>query len=94
MISVVLDTNVFTAFVFGGNPRRVVQLAEAAAYTLVISQAIQDETERILLQKFHWGRRPMAQACIPVWNLAQVVAPKGEPRGADRYAPDRSSGRI
>ncbi len=78
MISVVLDTNVFiSAFVFGGNPRRVVQLAEAAAYTLVISQAIQDETERILLQKFHWGRRPMAQACIPVWNLAQVVAPKG-----------------
>ncbi len=84
MISVVLDTNVFiSAFVFGGNPRRVVQLAETAAYTLVISRAIQDETERILLGKFRWGRAQVAQACSPVWDLAQMVAPKSVVTAAD-----------
>lgn len=77
MTSVVLDSNVFiSAFVFGGNPRLVVQLAEKGAYTLVVSKAIQSETERILLDKFGWMRDRVEQACAPLWQVAATVAPR------------------
>jgi uncharacterized protein len=75
--SVVLDTNIFiSAFVFGGKPRRVVRLAEAGAYVLAISQAIQDETERILLEKFRWRRAQVERACNPIWDIARIITPE------------------
>jgi putative PIN family toxin of toxin-antitoxin system len=75
--SVVLDSNVFiSAFVFGGNPRLIVQLAEKGAYTLIVSQAIQSETERILLDKFSWARDRVEQACAPLWQVAATAAPR------------------
>lgn len=77
MISVVLDTNVIiSALVFGGNPRRVVQLAERRAYTMVSSDAIQNETERVLLEKFRWATAQVVRACAPIWDIAQIVVPQ------------------
>jgi putative PIN family toxin of toxin-antitoxin system len=73
----VLDTNVFiSAFVFGGNPRRVVQLAEFGAFRLAVSKAVQLETERVLLEKFRWPRARMAEACEPVWDVAAMTEPR------------------
>lgn len=77
MIAVVLDTNIYiSAFLFGGNPRRVVQLAERHAYTLVASDAIRAETERILLDKFCWAPAQVVRACAPIWEMAKTVVPQ------------------
>jgi predicted nucleic acid-binding protein len=62
--------------VFGGKPRRVVRLAEASAYVLMVSQVIQDETERILLEKFRWSRSQVYRACIPIWHIARIITPE------------------
>jgi uncharacterized protein len=91
VISAVLDTNVFvSAFVFGGNPRRVVQLAEAGAYKLAISDPIRVETEQVLLRKFRWSRTRVAQACDPIWTIADIVVPRTVITAAD----DRDDNRV
>lgn len=84
MITAVLDSNVFvSAFVFGGIPRQVVQFADANAYHLAICEQIRSETERTLLQKFHWSRSRVAQACDPVWQTAKEIIPETEIRASD-----------
>jgi len=79
MIRVVLDTNVYiSALVFGGVPRKLIELVEVGAFRLVFSQSIRQETERILRQKFHWAKQRVASACQPLWELAEIVTPTGE----------------
>ena len=77
MTSVVLDTNILiSAVVFGGNPRQVLQLAEARAFRVVISDAIRLETEQVLLRKFNWSRTRVTQACDPIWAISDRIVPR------------------
>ena len=49
MICVVLDSNVFlSALLFGGNPRKIVELAERGLIRAAVSPPIRGEVERIL----------------------------------------------
>src|ERR1700719_4504352 len=53
---IVADTNVIvSALVFGGVPRRVLELADSAVCELFYSEAIQVEVRRVLLEKFGWS---------------------------------------
>ena len=51
---VVADTNVYvSAIIFGGKPQAILDLAQDGQIELFISDAILDETTRILRDKFH-----------------------------------------
>jgi putative PIN family toxin of toxin-antitoxin system len=50
---VVIDTNVFiSAIVFGGKPRRVINLVADDSVTLIMAEAIITEIRRIIVSKF------------------------------------------
>jgi len=52
MIRVVLDSNVYvSAFVFGGNPRAILEMAEQGLFEVSIAEPIATEVERILTEK-------------------------------------------
>ncbi len=67
MIRVVFDSNVYiSAFVFGGVPKDILQLAESGCFELAASQPILDEVERVLLKKFGWSKGRNRMACQPL----------------------------
>jgi putative PIN family toxin of toxin-antitoxin system len=77
MIRVVLDSNVYiSAHVFGGIPRRVLELAEAGCYRVAVSRSIRAEVEGVLVKKFGWSRERVQGACRPLWQLARSVRPQ------------------
>lgn len=50
---VVLDTNIFiSAFLFGGKPADILQLAEDRSFTLIVSESLITEVEEVLAEKF------------------------------------------
>ena len=54
-MSAVFDTNVWvSAFQFGGRAAELVQLAKDGEIEVFLSQAILDETLRVLREKFEW----------------------------------------
>jgi len=54
---IVVDTNVIvSALVFGGLPRKVLELAAEGVCAIYFSAPIQAEVERILEEKFGWSR--------------------------------------
>ena len=76
MMRVVLDTNIFiSAFLFGGKPARLLQLAEDGAFALLASSALMSEVEEVLAGKFSWPEPLVRAACDPLWNLADVIVP-------------------
>ena len=76
MIRTVIDSNVFlSALLFGGNPRRVIALAERNLIELYTSEILCSEVERVLAVKFQWSSRRIAAATKYLWSLAQIVVP-------------------
>ena len=76
MICVVLDSNVFlSALLFGGNPRRVIELVERGLISASISPQIRSEVERILEEKFSWPRNRITEATDYLWQLALTLEP-------------------
>ena len=52
-IRIVIDANVFiSAIVFGGNPRKVIDLISEDLVTLVMAEEILTEVKRIIVSKF------------------------------------------
>jgi uncharacterized protein len=52
---VTADSNIFiSAFNFGGNPERLIEMARHGQIELAVSGAIVNEIARILAEKFHW----------------------------------------
>jgi putative PIN family toxin of toxin-antitoxin system len=77
MIRVVLDSNIYiSAVLFGGNPRRILQLAEKRAFELVVSQEIRSEVEETLQEKFCWKRTEVARVADLLWAHARLVFPQ------------------
>jgi putative PIN family toxin of toxin-antitoxin system len=75
-VRAVVDTNVFiSAFLFRGKPAEVLQLAEARAFTLIVSALLRLEVEEVLSQKFRWPAPLILRACSPLWKVAAWVAP-------------------
>ena len=76
MISVVLDSNVFlSALLFGGNPRRVIELVERGVIQAAISAPIKSEVERILEEKFNWPRNRITETTNYLWQIALTFEP-------------------
>ncbi len=76
MIAVVLDSNVYiSALLFGGNPRRVIGLAEVGLIELYISKPLQSEVERVLAAKFAWSSKRVAAATSYLWGLVRCIQP-------------------
>lgn len=76
MIAVVLDSNVYiSALLFGGNPRRIIRLAEMGLIQLYSSKEVQTEVERVLTAKFHWPQTRVTTATKYLWSLTRCVHP-------------------
>ena len=76
MIAVVLDSNIYiSALVFGGNPLRIIRLAELGVIEPYVSTEIQAEVERVLIGKFHWQPTRVTAAAKYVWTLTLCIEP-------------------
>ena len=77
MTCAVLDSNVYvSALVFGGNPRTVLELAEAGLFEVSVSEPIKAEVERILAEKFSWPKDRINAAESYLWTLAHSINPQ------------------
>jgi uncharacterized protein len=57
VLRVVADTNVYiSAFHFGGAPETLLRLARRKAFLLYVSEAIAEEVEEVLAEKFGYSR--------------------------------------
>ena len=76
MYRVVFDTNVLlSAFVFGGNPQKLFELARAKHFQLLISPSILLEFATILKTKFSWDDADVADAIRTVGYCSESVKP-------------------
>lgn len=77
MIRVVLDSNVFiSALLFGGNPRRVISLAEYNLIELYTSETLRNEVERVLTVKFQWSQKRAFGVTAYLWSICRSVEPR------------------
>lgn len=74
MIRVVLDSNVYiSALLFGGNPRKIVELAQTGAFHTFTSSPIVAEIEEVLRRKFAWREARIRAAADATWRIATQV---------------------
>ncbi len=74
---VVLDTNVYiSAFMFGGLPGSLLDLAFLKSFTLITSPALLDELDEKLQGKFEVSRGDAAYLLARLQAIAQVVRPR------------------
>lgn len=74
---IVADTNVIvSAPVFGGVPRRVLELTDGAVCELFYSEAIQVEVRRVLLEKFGWSEAKVDEVLPGLWRMGELVIPQ------------------
>ena len=75
MIRVLLDTNVlFSAIIFGGLPRKLLEKAYARMIQLTTSPVLLDELERKLRRKFIWADPILAETRHNLEQLCDVVS--------------------
>jgi putative PIN family toxin of toxin-antitoxin system len=73
---VTIDTNIFvSAFEFGGKPAALLQMAMDGEINVAISQAIIDETVRILRDKFKWDAAGIEYVKGILARYTQLVVP-------------------
>jgi putative PIN family toxin of toxin-antitoxin system len=76
---IVVDTNVIvSALVFGGVPRRVVELAQTGRCQLFYSEAIQVEVRRVLGEKFGWHEAKLHEVLPGLWSVGELVVPRSK----------------
>lgn len=74
---VVLDTNVFiSAVLYGGNPRKVVDLAIAEEIEVYISLDLIDELGRVLREKFTLGSVEIDKIISEIKDFAEFITPQ------------------
>ena len=74
---VVFDTNIYlSAIIFGGNPRRVLQLAIDNKIILYSSAEILLEIALKLKDKFKWSTEEINFIVKTIGNLVEIVKPK------------------
>lgn len=73
---VVFDTNVLlSAFIFGGNPAKLFDLARSGDIHLITSTAILKEFAAVLKAKFAWEDDDVAEAIKTVGYSSELVKP-------------------
>jgi putative PIN family toxin of toxin-antitoxin system len=73
---VTLDSNVYlSGFVFGGKPKRVLEMAIDGEIDVAVSDPIIQEVRRHLLGKFGWSEPRAAEAIESIVELAVHVTP-------------------
>lgn len=73
---VVLDTNVIiSGLLFGGHPRRILELALAGSMEWVISPEIEQELERVLSAKFPQRREALRETLGALQEIVVHVVP-------------------
>ncbi len=76
-LRVVLDTNIYiSAIIFGGNPRKCLDLARAYEYELIISKSIYLELAEKLQSKFLWEVEDIKQVIFGLSKFSTVISPK------------------
>lgn len=74
--SVVLDANIYvSALVFGGKPKRALQLAITGRVHASVSEPIRNEVRRTLRNKFRWSDERVADADGLIGTAATSVVP-------------------
>jgi len=69
VIAIVIDANVYiSALVFGGVPRKVIQLTRREGWQVCISRSIMDEVAETLAEKFDWAKAELDFALAPLWK--------------------------
>ncbi len=77
MLKVVLDTNVIiSALLFGGNPDKILNLANEGVIKLIISPFILDETTNVLMRLFNWVEGEIQAVLTAIQEIAVVVQPQ------------------
>lgn len=75
---IVLDTNVYiSAFLFGGIPEKIIELAIKDAVKLFISAPILDELKEKLIEKFHYPEEEADKILNTILLISQLVKVKG-----------------
>jgi putative PIN family toxin of toxin-antitoxin system len=73
---VTLDSNVYlSGFVFGGKPKRVLEMAIDGEIEVAVSDPIIQEVRRHLLGKFGWSEPRAADAIESITEFAKHVTP-------------------
>jgi putative PIN family toxin of toxin-antitoxin system len=76
-VRIVADTNVIvSALVFGGVPRKVLELVDRGFCDLFYSEAIRGEVRRVLHDKFGWSSSRLATILPAFWRIGALVAPR------------------
>lgn len=76
MTRVTLDSNVYlSGFVFGGKPKRVLEMAIDGEIEVAVSDPIIQEVRRHLLGKFGWSEPRAAEAVESITEFAKHVTP-------------------
>ena len=92
MPSVTADSNIWvSAFGFGGNPRRLIEMADAGEIRIDISEFIIDEVLRTLRDKFEWSAERLQEAADQMTGIARKVVPS---RTVDVLKEDPADNRI
>jgi putative PIN family toxin of toxin-antitoxin system len=74
---VTLDTNVYiSALNFGGQPKRLLDMAIGGEVEVAISDAILAELERVLRTKFKWEPKEIQETEALIRSVARHVEPK------------------
>lgn len=77
MPKVVFDTNIFiSAIIFGGNPRRCLELARSGDIELFVSNSILLELAEKLYIKFGWNQNDVESVIVGISKFSTVVAPR------------------
>ncbi len=74
MHRVVFDTNVLiSAFIFGGNPERLFDLARFGELRLIVSPDILMEFAYVMKEKFAWAEDDIAEAIKAIGYSSELV---------------------
>lgn len=75
MASVTADTNIWiSALNYRGKPRRLIEMADAGAVSIDISEPIITEVLQVLRKKFQWRPEALREAEAQMNGLARKVA--------------------
>ena len=76
MKRVTLDSNVYlSGFVFGGKPKRILEMAIDGEIEVAVSDPLIQEVRRHLLGKFGWSEQRAAEAIESIAEFAKHVTP-------------------
>jgi len=77
LIKVVIDTNVYiSAIIFGGNPRKVIELTKDQRIKAYTSLLILLEVANKLNNKFKWNREKVEIVLKAISKITEVIEPK------------------